>query len=156
MTHYPKLTARVGSWDQGGLAPPACCPLLVLQCSIPQTLIEKIRSLRPERVAEVEDLVHLLHRRDEDRRLVESAAKFSENIFQKMWDDTDRMVEAGSYPSANAVRLYKLSYHNFRATLCMEFLHCRSLGWRNLTEFHAHSKAKVGRKTWSRENIHER
>ena len=42
-----------------------------------QTLIEKIRSLRPERVAEVEDFVDFLRQRDEDRRLAQAAAKLS-------------------------------------------------------------------------------
>jgi len=54
-----------------------------------QTLIEKIRSLRPERVAEVEDFVDFLRQRDEDRRLVQAAAKLSENTFQEVWDNTD-------------------------------------------------------------------
>ncbi len=53
-----------------------------------QTLIEKIRSLRPERVAEVEDFVDFLRQRDEDRRLVQAAAKLSENAFQKVWGNT--------------------------------------------------------------------
>ena len=54
-----------------------------------RTLIEKIRSLRPERVAEVEDFVDFLRQRDEDRRLVQAAAKLSENAFQEVWDNTD-------------------------------------------------------------------
>jgi len=54
-----------------------------------QTLIEKLRSLRPERVAEVEDFVDFLRRRDEDQRLVQAAAKLSENTFQKVWDNTE-------------------------------------------------------------------
>ena len=54
-----------------------------------ETLIGKIRSLRPERVAEVEDFVDFLRQRDEDRRLVQAAAKLSENTFEKVWDNTD-------------------------------------------------------------------
>ncbi len=54
-----------------------------------ETLIKKIRSLRPERVAEVEDFVDFLRQRDEDRRLVQAAARLSENTFQKVWDNTD-------------------------------------------------------------------
>ena len=54
-----------------------------------ETLIEKIRSLRPERIAEVEDFVDFLRHRDEDRRLVQAAAKLSENAFQEVWDNTD-------------------------------------------------------------------
>ncbi len=54
-----------------------------------QTLIEKIRALPPERVAEVEDSVDFLRHRDEDRRLVKAAAKLSESAFQKVWDNPD-------------------------------------------------------------------
>lgn len=54
-----------------------------------QDLIEKIRDLPPEKVAEVEDFVDFLRRRDEDRRLVKAASKLSENAFQKVWDNPD-------------------------------------------------------------------
>ncbi|MGA2401229.1 MAG: DUF2281 domain-containing protein [Syntrophobacteraceae bacterium] len=54
-----------------------------------QTLIEKIRTLPPERVAEVEDFVDFLRQRGEDRRLVRAASNVSENAFQKVWDNTD-------------------------------------------------------------------
>lgn len=54
-----------------------------------ETLIKKIRSLRPERVAEVEDFVDFLRQRDEERRLLQAAAKLSENAFEKVWDNTD-------------------------------------------------------------------
>lgn len=54
-----------------------------------QTLIEKIRTLPPERVAEVEDFVDFLRQRDEDRRLVRASSKLSENAFQKVWNNSD-------------------------------------------------------------------
>jgi hypothetical protein len=54
-----------------------------------QTLIEKIRGLPPEKVAEVEDFVDFLRQRDEDRRLVKAASRLSENAFQKVWDNLD-------------------------------------------------------------------
>ena len=54
-----------------------------------QTLMEKIRALPPERVAEVEDFVDFLHKRDEDRRLVKAASKLSESAFEKIWDNPD-------------------------------------------------------------------
>jgi hypothetical protein len=54
-----------------------------------QTLIEKIRRLPPEKVAEVEDFVDFLRQRDENRRLVKAASKLSENAFQKIWDNPD-------------------------------------------------------------------
>lgn len=54
-----------------------------------QALIEKIRALPPERIAEVEDFVDFLSRRDSERRLVKAAAKLSENAFQKVWDNPE-------------------------------------------------------------------
>jgi hypothetical protein len=54
-----------------------------------KTLIEKIRALPPEKIAEVEDFVDFLRQRNEDRRLVQATAKLSENAFQKIWDNTD-------------------------------------------------------------------
>jgi len=54
-----------------------------------QVLIEKIRTLPPERVSEVEDFVDFLLHRDMDRSLVSAAAKLSEDAFRKVWDNTD-------------------------------------------------------------------
>lgn len=54
-----------------------------------QTLIEKIRTLPPEKVAEVEDFVDFLRQRNEDRRLTQAAAKLSGNAFQKVWDNPE-------------------------------------------------------------------
>ena len=61
-----------------------------------QALIEKIRSLPPEKIAEVEDFVDFLHHRTEDRLLSLAAAKLSESVFQQVWtnpedDDYDRL-----------------------------------------------------------------
>ena len=54
-----------------------------------QTLIEKIRTLPPERVLEVEDFVDFLRQRNEDRRLTQAVARLSENAFQKVWDNPE-------------------------------------------------------------------
>ena len=54
-----------------------------------QTLIEKIQSLPPERVEEVEDFVDFLRTRDQDRGLVHAAARLSEDAFRKVWDNPD-------------------------------------------------------------------
>ncbi|MDT5124151.1 MAG: hypothetical protein QOC96_3633 [Acidobacteriota bacterium] len=51
-------------------------------------LIEKIKSLPPERVAEVEDFVDFLAQR-EDRRIVQAATKLSEETLGKVWDNAD-------------------------------------------------------------------
>lgn len=55
----------------------------------PQTLIEKLKNLAPERVAEVEDFVDFLRTRDEERALVRAAGKVSEAAFAKIWDNDD-------------------------------------------------------------------
>jgi hypothetical protein len=49
-------------------------------------LIRKIRSLPPERLAEVEDFVEFLAQRD-DRQLTQAAAKLAEKSFRKIWDN---------------------------------------------------------------------
>lgn len=54
-----------------------------------ETLIEKIRMLPPERVAEVEDFVDFLRHRDDDRHLTRAAAKLSEESLRKVWDNED-------------------------------------------------------------------
>ena len=54
-----------------------------------QTLIEKIQSLPPERVEQVEDFVDFLKAREQDRALVQAAARLSENAFRKVWDNPD-------------------------------------------------------------------
>ena len=53
------------------------------------TLIDKIRNLAPERVAEVEDFVDFLTARDQDRHLVRAAARLSEEAFRAVWDNPD-------------------------------------------------------------------
>jgi len=54
-----------------------------------EKLIEKIRRLAPERVAEVEDFVDFLSLRDEEQRLTEAAARLSEEAFSLVWENPD-------------------------------------------------------------------
>ena len=54
-----------------------------------QTLIEKIQTLPPERIEEVEDFVDFLKTRDQDRALVHAAARLSGDAFRKVWDNPD-------------------------------------------------------------------
>ena len=54
-----------------------------------QTLLEKIQSLPPERIEEVEHFVDSLRARDQDRALVKAAALLSENAFREVWDNAD-------------------------------------------------------------------
>lgn len=51
-------------------------------------LIEKIRGLPPERLAEVEDFVDFLRER-EDRRLVKAALRLSEGPLNRIWNNAD-------------------------------------------------------------------
>lgn len=53
----------------------------------PRTLIEKLRTLQPERVAEVEDFVDFLRMRDEERALERAAARAAEPAFAKVWEN---------------------------------------------------------------------
>ena len=53
-----------------------------------ELLIEKIRALPQERIAEIEDFVDFLAEREE-RRLVTAAATLSEPAFREVWDNDE-------------------------------------------------------------------
>ena len=52
-------------------------------------LIEKIKQLPPQRVAEVEDFVDFLRARTDDERLTQAAARTSEPSFAAVWDNDE-------------------------------------------------------------------
>lgn len=53
-------------------------------------LIEKIRSLPPSRVAEVENFVDFLRQRERERQgMRTAAAKLSEKSFARVWDNPE-------------------------------------------------------------------
>lgn len=54
-----------------------------------QALIEKLKRLPPERIAEVEDFVDFLQSRDQSRALTRSAMESSVATFAKVWDNED-------------------------------------------------------------------
>ena len=54
-----------------------------------ESILEKLKDLPPERVAEVEDFVDFLRVRAEEQRLVKSATKASEPAFKKIWDNPE-------------------------------------------------------------------
>ncbi len=54
-----------------------------------QVLIEKIRQLPPQRLAEVEDFVDFLHMREKEQRLTQAAAQASEASFAAVWNNDD-------------------------------------------------------------------
>ncbi|MGA0588385.1 hypothetical protein ACO2Q2_14850 [Dyella sp. KRB-257] len=53
------------------------------------TVVEKLRRLPPERVAEVEDFIDFLASRDTDRGLVRAAQAASTPALQTLWDNAD-------------------------------------------------------------------
>ena len=57
-----------------------------------QALIDKIKQLPPQRLAEVEDFVDFLRTREGDQRLTRAAAKASETSFAAVWDNDEDAV----------------------------------------------------------------
>jgi hypothetical protein len=54
-----------------------------------QDLIDKIRRLPEDKLAEVEDFVDFLRQRQEERRLAQAVTGASEAAFAKVWDNPD-------------------------------------------------------------------
>ena len=57
-----------------------------------KALIEKIKQLPPQRMAEVEDFVDFLRAREGEQGLTRSAARASEPSFAAVWDNEDDAV----------------------------------------------------------------
>lgn len=55
----------------------------------PQALIEKLKDLPPQRIAEVEDFVDFLRARGHEQRLTHAAGKASEASFAAVWDNDE-------------------------------------------------------------------
>lgn len=54
-----------------------------------KSLIEKIRTLPPDKKAEIEDFVNSLHFNSEDRQITKAAARISEKVFQDIWENPE-------------------------------------------------------------------
>ncbi len=54
-----------------------------------QGLIEKIKQLPPQRLAEVEDFVDFLRTRENEQHLTQAAAKASEASFASVWNNDE-------------------------------------------------------------------
>jgi hypothetical protein len=54
-----------------------------------QALLEKLKALPPERVAEVEDFVDFLRTRGDAQLLTRAGARAAEPAFKKVWDNPD-------------------------------------------------------------------
>ena len=57
--------------------------------AIEQVLIDKIRQLPLQRLAEVEDFVDFLRTREDDRRLTHVAARVAEASFAEVWNNEE-------------------------------------------------------------------
>ncbi|MEG4273627.1 MULTISPECIES: toxin-antitoxin system, antitoxin component, Xre family protein [unclassified Microcoleus] len=56
----------------------------------PETkLMEKIRSLPPDKITVLEDFIDFLLTRSEDRLLIYTATQLSEAAFAKIWDNPE-------------------------------------------------------------------
>jgi hypothetical protein len=54
-----------------------------------KVLIEKIKQLPPQRLAEVEDFVDFLRTREDEQRLTQAAAKVAEASFATVWNNDE-------------------------------------------------------------------
>ncbi len=48
-------------------------------------LIQKIRTLSPDKISEVVDFVDFLSQKDRERRLLQASNKLAEEAFKKVW-----------------------------------------------------------------------
>ena len=55
-------------------------------------IIQKIRTLSPDKVIEVVDFLDFISQRDRDRRLLNAANKLAEDAFKKVWDNAEDEV----------------------------------------------------------------
>jgi mRNA interferase MazF len=70
-----------------------------------QALIDKIKQLPPERMAEVEDFVDFLRAREDEHRLTHAATRASEASFAQVWDnDEDAAYDRMWCPMATTPR----------------------------------------------------
>ena len=60
-----------------------------MNSQVERTILEKLKGLRPERIAEVEDFVDFLRARDEERALTHAAGDLADASLRKVWDNAD-------------------------------------------------------------------
>jgi len=56
---------------------------------IEQSLLQKIRSLPADKIAEIEDFVDFVRYKNDDLQLSRAAAKLSEASFKRIWDNPE-------------------------------------------------------------------
>jgi len=54
-----------------------------------EAILEKLKQLPPERLAEVEDFVDFLRTRADERTLVRTATKHAEEAFARVWENPE-------------------------------------------------------------------
>jgi hypothetical protein len=54
-----------------------------------EQLANKLQTLSPERISEVEDFIDFLRQRDENRQLTQLAMNASQSTLNIIWDNTD-------------------------------------------------------------------
>lgn len=52
-------------------------------------LIDKIRTLSPDKIAEVENFVDFLNQKNRERQLLHASNKLAEDSFRKVWDNSE-------------------------------------------------------------------
>lgn len=57
-----------------------------------RNLLDKLRHLHVDRVAEVEDFIDFLRARQEDEKLSQAATKAAEPAFARVWDNDEDAV----------------------------------------------------------------
>ena len=60
-----------------------------IHSDLEKTLIEKIRALPADKVAEVEEFIDFIAQRNEERRLVRASGQLAEEAFRTVWDNPD-------------------------------------------------------------------
>ncbi len=55
-------------------------------------ILQKIRTLSPDKVAEVVDFVDFISQKDRDSRLLKAGSKLAEEVFEKVWNNTEDEV----------------------------------------------------------------
>ena len=60
--------------------------------SDPQALLDQIKALPPDRIAEIEDFVAFIAAREQERVMVRAAAETSAAAFAAVWDNPDDAI----------------------------------------------------------------
>ena len=79
MRKHAKLTApALDDWEVNSIQPVKI-----------DDVMEKLQTLSPERIAEVEDFIDFLKQRDQNRQLTQDAMLAAESSFQHVWDNIE-------------------------------------------------------------------